>query len=462
MSISLSSLDSSCFQGVLPAILSTCSKDGEPNVTYLSQVHYVDERHVALTRQFFNKTTRNVEENPYASVELCHPVSFEAYRIDLRFERTETKGPLFDTLAMRIDAIASLIGMAGVFKLIGADVYEVLDVEVVKDLLRPAPHRAPRNLPPVNYRSELRALQVVSDRLNRADNLEDLFASLLAAMRDELGFEHAMILLPDESGEKLFTVASIGYGESGVGAEVTIGQGIVGTVAQQRKILRMSAVDEALRYGRAIRTEAHTHGTSSATPEIALPGLPDVESHLALPLVLRDKLVAVLAVESKNPLQFADWHEAFLNIIANQTAVAIERMLEDEDEDEQDCTPSQAAVQQRMGSAPPKARSFKFYRGDDSIFVDGEYLIRNVPGRILWRLLKSYVDEKRAEFTNRELRLDPFLGLPAIKDNLESRLILLRKRLEQKCPEIRIPSCGRGHFRLELDCPIELIEKTSP
>lgn len=450
-----------CFAGVLPSIITTCSRSGVPNVTYLSQIFRVDERRIALSCQFFNKTRQNIAENPFANVEVIDPITLQTYDLDLRFDHSQTSGPLFDKMATRIQAIASHTGMLGVFKLLSADVYEVLAVRELEDFLGPpaADDDASPDEPPMSLRTELRALSIVTERLRRATDLDGLLSTLLDALRDELSFEHAMLLLPDETGKRLFSLASRGYGETGIGAEVQLGDGLIGTVAETLKTIRITNISASLSYGRAIGRSAQDHGVHAPSAEIPLPGLPDAQSQLAIPLLSHGRLAGVLAVESKNPLGFEEWHETFLDVIGHQLASAIENMMLRAEAEE-----AQAITRSTVPPKPtpaPRVMRFCFYRNDDCVFVDDEYLIRNVPGRILWKILRSFVDASRAEFSNRELRLDPGLGLPPIKDNLESRLILLRKRLEQKCPELRlVPKC-RGQFRLETSCALELTEKDS-
>ena len=113
----------------VPAVMVTCSADGIPNATVLSQVYYVDETHAALSFQFFSKTIRNVRENPRAYVCVADIAGHANWVLQLEFERSETEGPIFDTMEMQIEAIASMTGMSGIFKLRAADIYRVLSVE---------------------------------------------------------------------------------------------------------------------------------------------------------------------------------------------------------------------------------------------------------------------------------------------------------------------------------------------
>lgn len=115
-------------QGVIPSTIVTCSLTGIPNVTDISQVWYVDATHVALSYQFFNKTHRNVRENPYAEVMVRDAKTFEEWYLEIQYDHSEESGPLFDAMDMQLEAIASLTGMSGVFKLRAADVYRVLSV----------------------------------------------------------------------------------------------------------------------------------------------------------------------------------------------------------------------------------------------------------------------------------------------------------------------------------------------
>jgi hypothetical protein len=98
----------------------------------------------------------------------------------------------------------------------------------------------------------------------------------------------------------------------------------------------------------------------------------------------------------------------------------------------------------------------RYFPSDDSVFIDDAYLIKGVPGRIFQKLLQLYLEQHRQEFTNKEIRLDPSLKLPEFQDNLEARLVLLRRRLEERTDVVRLDHVGRGRLRLSVVRPVRL------
>ena len=144
-----------CLEGVIPSTVATCAPDGTPNISYVSQVHYVDSSHVALTFQFFNKTHENVLSNRRATVLAVDPQSAARYELDLEYLRTETEGPIFESMKAKLAGIASHSGMAGVFRLRGSDIYRVR-------LVTPMPGRhLPAPTPRRNLLASLRACSQV-------------------------------------------------------------------------------------------------------------------------------------------------------------------------------------------------------------------------------------------------------------------------------------------------------------
>jgi hypothetical protein len=115
----------------VPCVLCTCSADGSPNTTIISQATWVDPHHVALSFQFFSKTIRNVRENPAACLCLSDIDRAEHWLLDLEYDHSETDGPIFEQMDMVIEAIASATGMAGIFKLKAADIYRVKSVKKI-------------------------------------------------------------------------------------------------------------------------------------------------------------------------------------------------------------------------------------------------------------------------------------------------------------------------------------------
>jgi len=152
----------------------------------------------------------------------------------------------------------------------------------------------------------------------------------------------------------------------------------------------------------------------------------------------------VLCLQSPRPGTFGRVDEEVVGVVAHQLASSMARFDEAPPPEDDGAT----AAREVQTSEP--AMCIRYYAEDDSVFVDNAYLIKGVAGRILWLLLCANQEEGRREFTNRELRLDPRLGLPPIKDNLETRLIMLRRRLEERCPRIHIHRVGRGRFELQV------------
>lgn len=461
MSLALESL-ASCWQGLIPATLFTCSRDGIPNAAYLSHVEYVDSQHVALSFQFFNKSRRNVAENPHALVRVLDPDTAQGYALRLRLVRSETSGPVFERMALRIEAIASYSGLKGIFKLLAADIYEVRSIEpVADDVAGPAVREgAGRRGGASDPRFTMRALQDLSVRIHQAARLDDLLDSILAGLDEIFGFNHSMILVPAEDPGVLVMIASRGYPEGGVGAEARIGEGIIGVVAEAQNPIRISGLLRALLYAHTVGERARESGL--CPPErIRLPGLPMPESQLGIPLLVRGELVGVLCIESEEPYRFHEEDKTSIELLGSYLAIAIQNMQLQERIEAVDAAEPPVPSTPVPSPAPPRARTAArrevvYYAGDELIMVDGEYLIRSLPARILWKLLTAWEREGRGEFTNRELRLDKSLNLPEFKDNLESRLLLLRRRLEQKCPDIRIAPRARGRFALELASAVTL------
>ena len=172
LAIALESI-ASCFEGIIPASICTCSRDGTPNLTYLSIVHRVDSHHVGLSYQFFNKTRENMLQNPFVQVVVVSPSNLRQYRLDLRYERTETEGAVFDRVRTRLDAVASQTGMSHVFRLRGVDIFQVLDCRPMNA------ETSGEGLPRVDY---LPQIEEFSARLAACSGLESVINVSLDAL----------------------------------------------------------------------------------------------------------------------------------------------------------------------------------------------------------------------------------------------------------------------------------------
>ena len=433
------------FEGICAAILCTCDASGVPNASMISQVHWVDEERVALSYQFFNKTRANLLSTRKACVAVTDAATFAQYRLHLDYEETRTEGPIFETMKAKLAGIASHHGLEGVFRLLGSDVFRVRAVEQIAPPIA-APTRRGISL--------LAAARALSAEIAEARDFEEMADVTLKGLDQHFGIDHAMLFVTEGDG-RLFALGSRGYPSSGVGAEILAGEGVIGIAAREGVPIRIGHLSSDYRYGAALGAAAMSAGLVAEAPRgVPFPGLGTPHSQIAVPIRSNRAVAGVLFAESKEIMRF--WHEDedALALVAGQLGLAMELLRLAEASEAQDAPFHSPTL---TGSV-----SVRHFPRDDSIFLDHDYVIKGVAGAILWRLVSEHAQTGRVDFTNRELRLDPALRLPSHAENLEARLVLLRRRLEERDFPLRLVKTGRGTFRLETSRRLTLESSGGP
>lgn len=424
------------FQGVIPSPIATASANGVPNSTYVSIIWYLDEERLALSNQYLSKTVSNLRENPLVTMRVVDPTTMAEYELDATHLRSERSGESFDAVRAQLEAVAAQSGMEDVFHLRSIEVLRV-------DRCAPAGRRPVALASSADASDILSNLEVFIRRLSECRDLADATRVGLEAIEDLFGFGHSLLLVVDEREEQLFVVASNGYRVSGVGAEVPIDAGVMGVAARRRRQVQLANVE------RLTLATAPSGGVAAADHAIPLPGLDDAQSVLATPLMLHDRLLGVLFLDSAQPGYFDAEASRLVEVLAGHLAVTVAL---------HEAGGIEPLTTKRATEASPRpATTVAFYEHDGTVLVDGDYVIRGVPGRILCSLLEEHELSGRTEFTNRELRLDRGIGLPAGNDNLEARLLTLRRRLADRDDPFRVERIGRGRLQLTVDGPLTLI-----
>ncbi|MDC3127955.1 GAF domain-containing protein [Paracoccaceae bacterium] len=171
---------------------------------------------------------------------------------------------------------------------------------------------------------EIEIIERVASQISKTLNLDAIAKTMLISMEEYFGFKHSMILLLDGSESVLKVIATHGYEEEGIGAEVKIGVGVIGMVAKKKKLMRMANLGAQKQYMQAIKQQIQPSEETAVVDVTSLPGLKNAESQVAIPMLMEDELIGVFSVESDQVNIFDKSDELIIKILANQTANALQ------------------------------------------------------------------------------------------------------------------------------------------
>jgi len=149
----------------------------------------------------------------------------------------------------------------------------------------------------------MRTLARVSQEFSSILDLDELLRKLAAIIRSLIDYDAFSILLIDEPRQVLRHTFSIRYDEEVTPDNVPLGEGITGAAARLRQPMRIEDTAADPRY-----IAAH----------------PNIRSEIAVPLILRDRVIGVIDVESARLNNFTLEHVRTLTLLAPTIASAVE------------------------------------------------------------------------------------------------------------------------------------------
>src|SRR5713101_5855680 len=144
----------------------------------------------------------------------------------------------------------------------------------------------------------------VADVVNTTLDLETTLRRVAELVRKVIDYEIFAILLLNEQRQELYVRFNVGYPpEVADRLRVKVGQGITGRAAETRQaVLVADATQE----------------------DFYLEAVPNVHSELAIPLIVKNRVIGVIDIEAREKDYFTEEHKRLLTLIASRMAVGIE------------------------------------------------------------------------------------------------------------------------------------------
>src|SRR5215472_14938187 len=144
----------------------------------------------------------------------------------------------------------------------------------------------------------------VADVVNTTLDLDTTLRRVAELVRKVIDYEIFGILLLNEKTQELYFRFSVGHSrEVADRIRIKVGEGVTGSAAQRREAVLVGDVSNDPRYISAVA---------------------NVRSELAVPLIVKNRVIGVIDIESPQPDHFTEDHKGLLTLIASRMAIGIE------------------------------------------------------------------------------------------------------------------------------------------